>query len=62
MEKTFHEELVLEWHKRLSEGREEDERSNCSVMVKTDENVSSLVRKDRRLDIRMRAGELNMDK
>jgi hypothetical protein len=66
-EDTLSRARVFEWHRRILGGRdvEDDERPGCPVTMKTDENVDkvrTLVRNDRRLNIRMIAKELNVDK
>jgi hypothetical protein len=62
-ENTLSRAAVSEWHKRFSE--EDDKRPGRPVTMKTDEKVGkvrTLVGTDRRLGIKMRAEELNMDK
>jgi hypothetical protein len=65
---TLSRERVFEWHRRFLGGREDvedDEQPGRPVTMKTDENVDkvrTLVRNDRRLSIRMIAGEFNVDK
>ncbi|XP_015376246.1 PREDICTED: putative uncharacterized protein FLJ37770 [Diuraphis noxia] len=59
---------VFEWHKRFREGREEvedDLRVGRPCCSKTNDNISKIneiVRKYRRLDIRMIAEMVNIDK
>ena len=58
---------VFEWHKLFSEGREsaKDDRPSRPRTVVTDDNtekVRDVIRKDRRLDVRAVAEEVNLDR
>ena len=59
---------VFEWHRWFKEGREDvqdDPRSGQPKTQRTDENVDrvgTLVHSDRRLDVRVIAEELNMNR
>ncbi|XP_066962283.1 protein GVQW3-like [Macrobrachium rosenbergii] len=62
-------QLIFEWHKRFSEGREvvkDDERPGRPSTSRTEEEnvekISQTVRKDRRLSVRMIAESVNTDK
>jgi hypothetical protein len=59
---------VFDWHRRFKEGREnmqDDPRSGQPKTQRTDadvDRVRTLVRSDRRLGVRVRAEELNMNR
>jgi hypothetical protein len=59
---------VFEWHEQFREGHEnveDDERSGCPRLHKTDEDVEkvqNLVHSDKHLSIRAMAVQLNLDK
>jgi transposase len=58
---------VFAWHKRFSEGREslkDDDRPGRPRTAVTDdiEKVRDVIRKDRRLDVRALAEEVNLDR